>query len=759
MEFDQTIAGKNKSPATASSSSLRLTYTLTILVSACLLFLVQPLFAKMSLPLLGGTPAVWAIAMCFFQGVLLVGYAYAHLLRKFATPFQSVLVHSCVLFLAASMLPFTAPVSAEPINGLGAGLVLLGLYTKSIGFPFFALSATAPLLQSWFARTTHPQAANPYFLYAASNIGSMGALFLYPIGLEPFFGLSAQTNVWTICFSFLVVLITIAGHQHLHTMAPTQSVSSSTTVTESITAGRRIYWVVMASVPSALLVGWTNYLTSDITSAPFLWLPPLVMFLFTFVLEFRDNPPIPGKVLALAQGISLPVVLAFQYAITSANVLPVIVAGAISFFASALICHRQLYNSRPPASQLTEFYMLMSVGGVLGGLFVSIIAPVLFTTTIEYPLLLVAATLLRANPGDTNREFPANLRVIGETLVAFALIFVALKLALPHLLNNPLELAVLASIPFAFYRAKLVKNAVLAAVALPLLLGVGRLGEIATFRNYFGVLGVANSDDNVFRLLRHGTTLHGAQYLKDIQPSSTGTPVALTYYNREGGMARSLLAKQDVMQLQGKTANVGIVGLGSGAFACYRKQAEKWTYFEIDPEVVRVAKDPQYFTYLSKCGSDMKIVEGDARLTIQQQPKDIYDFLLIDAFSSDSIPAHLLTAEAVKIYSDHIKNDGIIVFHLSNRFMDLVPFVISTVDSTGLGFENRFIFDNVGSASMAKTSSVVVVISRDKQTLEVIDRELGRKIALKPDGTAPWTDDFTNAPAAIWRKFTNPSFH
>jgi SAM-dependent methyltransferase len=757
MSIDGSLNGQSNARGVISARWLQPVFTATLLFSACLLFIVQPLFARMSLPLLGGTPSVWAVAMCFFQAILLAGYGYAHALRKFLGPLQSLAIHTLVLFAAFSLLPFSAPVSASPINGQAAGITLAWLYFKAIGIPFFALSATAPLLQSWFGRTKHRHAASPYFLYAASNIGSIGALFAYPLLIEPFLSLNQQVQLWTFLFAVLIVAITMCGHLHMRHLAPAVAAEASAAEAEPITAGRRFYWVVMAFVPSALLVAWTNYLTGDIASAPFLWLPPLVMFLLTFVLEFRDRPVIPARLLTLAQALAVPATLLFQYGVPPGFTVLALAVSMLSFFASALICHRQLYNSRPSAANLTEFYVMMSVGGVLGGLFVSIVSPIVFSANIEYPLLLVAALVLRQKmqAAEDRIELPFNpifwLKIIGLAVIVYAL----LQTALPHLVRNPLEVAVLAMMPLGFLIARKWLPALACLVALPMLLNIGRTHEIVTVRNYFGVLGVQDSADGNLRWLRHGTTFHGAQLLSETRPDFDGVPYASAYYSPTGGMARALLAKQDLMALAGRKPAVGIVGLGSGAFSCYRRNGEAWTFFEIDPDVIRIARNPAYFTYLSKCGQTMRFVEGDARLMIQQEADGAFDFLLIDAFSSDSIPTHLLTVEAIQTYLRRMKPNGVLVIHLSNRFMDLPPFVAATATAADAGLGNRLIVDLSADASKGATPSSVMVLSRDAAALDVLDRELGRKTIVDHTLVKPWTDDFTNATAAILRNLTH----
>ncbi len=759
MSIDSSLSGQSDARGRISARWLEPAFTGTLLLSAGLLFIVQPLFARMSLPLLGGTPSVWAVAMCFFQAILLAGYGYAHALRKFFGPLQSVAIHTLVLFAAFSLLPFSAPISASPINGPAAGVTLAWLYFKAIGIPFFALSATAPLLQSWFGRTSHKQAASPYFLYAASNIGSIGALFAYPLLIEPFFSLNQQVQVWTFLFAVLIVVITICGHLHMRHLAPAAAAETSAEETQPITAGRRFYWVVMAFVPSALLVAWTNYLTGDITSAPFLWLPPLAMFLLTFVLEFRDRPVIPARVLVLAQALAVPGTLLFQFGVPPGFTVMALAVSALSFFASALICHRQLYNSRPSAANLTEFYVMMSLGGVLGGLFVSIVSPIVFSANIEYPLLLILAVVLRQKMSATEDriELPFNpgfwLKVIALAAVLYAL----LQAALPQLTRNPLEIAVLAIMPLGFLIARKWLPALACIMALPVLLNIGRAHEIVTVRNYFGVLGVQDSADGKLRWLRHGTTFHGAQLRSEARPDFDGVPFASAYYSPTGGMARALLAKQDMMALADQKPVVGVVGLGSGAFSCYRRSGEAWTFFEIDPDVIQIARNPDYFTYLSKCGQTMRFVKGDARLMIQREADGAFDYLLIDAFSSDSIPTHLLTVEAIETYLRRMKPNGVLVIHVSNRFMDLPPFVAATAWAADAKLGNRLIIDLSADASKGATPSSVMVLSRDASVLGMLDRELGQKTIVDHALVKPWTDDFTNATAAILRNLMTRS--
>ncbi len=719
------------------------------------MFLVQPLVAKLSMPLLGGTPAVWAIAMCFFQAMLLCGYGYAHLLRKITTPLQGLIIHSLLLF-AAVLLPIGKPETAVPITGVMAGVELFWIFIKVIGFPFFVLSATAPLLQSWFGRLNHPYADNPYFLYAASNIGSIGALLVYPTLIEPLLPVDQQVHWWSVMFSVLVVCILVCGHLHLLHAAPARPAATASAPVEAITAERRFFWVVMAFIPSALLVAWSNYLSADIASAPFLWLPPLILFLLTFILEFRERPPIPAKLLKAGQILFVPATLLFQFGLHMGNIVIVLAVTAISFFASALICHRQLYNARPSASHLTDFYMMMSLGGVLGGLFVSLVSPVIFSTYVEYPVLLMAGLLLRGplDPENARKTFPISPLFVGKLVTGAVAVFLLLSIIPWRIGGSPLEMAVLGLVPLGFFLVRQPKSAGFAVVVIAMLLNVGRIGEVASLRNYFGSLGVLNSPDGSARWLRHGTTLHGAELVTQIAPDFIGRPEPLTYYSPSGGLSKAVRVKQDLLRIKGRAGDYGIIGLGTGSMACLAQKGENWHFYEIDSDVVRVARNPAYFTFLSRCGENVTITEGDARLSIQSEPAGRFDYLLVDAFSSDSIPTHLLTAEAMSLYQRRLKPDGILVFHLSNRFMDLPPVVAATAKLALPGFQNRLIIDTAPSKP-GVSASVSMVLTPDLDALRLLDQSHPGAKAAATNNVVPWTDNFTNVTAAILRNYFN----
>ena len=727
-------------------------YVATMLLSACLLFLVQPMFARMALPLLGGTPAVWAIAMCFFQAMLLGGYAYAHVLKKYVSPRTAVALHVALMACAWLFLPVAIPPVDVPASGAGAGIWLVGLMARAIGFPFFMLSATAPLLQSWFARTSHQNSDNPYFLYSASNIGSIGALMLYPFIVEPLMGLHTQSLLWSIGYGILTIAIALCGLLMLGNFKPLVT-GWNIAPALAVPLSQKVWWVFMAFVPSALLVAWTNHITTDIASAPFLWLPPLVLFLLTFVLVFRDVALVSLKWARWLQLASLPVAFVVQFALPLNQAVWVMAIGAVSFFSTALICHRQLYESRPDAAKLTEFYMLMSFGGVLGGLFVSLVAPLVFTSVAEYPILLILGVAAQIELfGDEN------IRGQLRSPVLILAVFTGLLIVIGHTAANgsssffstqAVEMAFLGAAAFLFIRSK---HAMLAVLAMVTLFGVKFLSPVqerVAYRSYFGVLSVADSTlDGPYRVLTHGTTMHGAQRLDEVASGFKGRPHALTYYSPEGGMARALLGTQARLQ----NGVYRIVGLGTGSLACYSRPGEDWAYYEIDRDVIKVARDPNQFTFLPNCVPDMKMIEGDARITLAHGPAEKADYFLVDAFSSDSIPIHLITTEAMKLYFSHLKDDGVLVMHVTNRYMDLVPVVAANLAAIDPAIHGRVVDFVPGKIDVSAMHSIAIVMSKNADALAALDKAGGTSPLTAQAQIDPWTDDFSNVFSAILRR-------
>ena len=742
----------------------------TLFLSAVLLFSVQPIFAKIVLPTLGGSPSVWAVSMCFFQAVLLAGYCYAYALNRYMPLQYAPLAHVVMLAVAFLALPFGLPEGVAPPAG-DAYFWLIGVLTVGVGLPFFAVSANAPLLQAWFARTKHPHAKDPYFLYGASNLGSLLALLSYPIIIEPLLGLKSQALTWTGGFLLLALSVALCGlllwakssltndHDDVTATAVTSDASQEASAAPSWLA--RISWIGLAFVPSGLLVAYTSYLATDIASAPFIWVIPLATFLATFVFIFRDTPIIPRHWLLRSQ----PLIIAFLLLdIAAPGILPgwfATLLGFFAFFVTTMVAHTVLYEKRPGSENLTEFYMWMSLGGVLGGVFAAIITPQIFNTIFEFPLLLLAGMLcrprvleqLRSKLTMASKEYwrqPAmffGLLVVTAMLFwvellssnQSAIIFTILVTACAYLLLSSREDA-----PHEFaYVAILVSGIFL----LPTHLSLGH-----SERSFYGVHKVLTTPDGAMRVLLHGTTIHGALRIKTDDGKPIAFPRPATYYHDEGLMARGLVAVRKNLEALGRTPMIGVVGVGAGSLVCYAKANEKWRLYEIDPLVVKLATDPKHFTFFSKCHPKPDFVLGDARLTLAKEPKAKFDYLVIDAFSSDAVPVHLITREAFAMYLDKVANDGVVALHISNRHMDLNSVASATARSipgvhTALGINIQD-----GSKGLDRTSSKVMFLSRSKSSLKGLLLQDDVEVAPKTS-TAPWTDDYSNIIAAIWRKW------
>lgn len=726
-------------------------YAATIGLSAFLLFAVQPLFARLVLPKLGGAPAVWAVSMCFFQAVLLAGYCYAHLLNRFLTPPRAVLVHLGVLAIAFAALPVALPAAAAAPPEGSAYLWLIGILAAGVGLPFFAISANAPLLQSWFGRTGHPHAKDPYFLYGASNLGSLAALLLYPVLAEPLFGLAMQATLWT--GGFLMLATAILGCGALMLTRGMEDVSAHARAAEHANGEapalqQRLRWIALSFVPSGLLVAFTTHLTTDIASAPFLWVVPLALFLATFIVVFRDPPLVPVRALSMA----LPFIaaVAFLNLLIGRALLPFWAAGLVgfvTFLAISLACHRALYEQRPAAGRLTEFYLLMSLGGVLGGIFSAILAPHLFTSIFEFPLLIAAGLFVQPRLMSLRRWQRQGKLVAGIAAAGLAVLLAADVLVAQgvfpsgRMISFFVMLLALAGITLVRRRPLLQAALLLVMMAATVLPSDGG-GVRHAERNFFGVLRVEDSATGDMRILMHGTTIHGAQRLLDDTGHPVTTPVPAIYYNPTGPMARSLALVEGPRR-------VGIVGLGAGSMACYAKASDTWRLFEIDPAVVTIARDPAHFTFLSRCLPQAPVIVGDARLTLASEPAQGFDFLLIDAFSSDSIPVHLMTTEALQLYMSKLAPGGVLALHITNRHLDLAPVLAASAASLP-GVEGVLVRNRQDTPTLDVAGSVVVMLTRNPAALK---RALAwpDAVPLAASGVAAWTDDYADILSALRR--------
>jgi hypothetical protein len=680
-------------------------FAATLFLSAGLMFLVEPMVAKMVLPRLGGSPAVWSTCLVFFQTVLLLGYSYAHALARLSSRLAQILVHvGLVLPLAALALPLDLGAGA-PMPGDSPVVWLLIRLVLTAGPPVFAISATAPLLQSWFAKLDHEAARDPYFLYAGSNAGSLLALLAYPLLVEPWLTLDRQAALWSWGFAVLVLGIAscaaaLACHgRPCADAVPRQVLAPSNT-------RERLVWTALAFVPSSLLLGVTTHITMDVAAAPLLWVVPLMLYLLTFVLTFARHPPLRHASMVRV----LPLILIVLVVLAAPGLPPVLTLPLMlalhlgCFFTSCMVCHGELARLRPPAERLTEFYLFLSIGGVLGGAFNALLAPLFFSGIWEYPLALVAVCLLRpVTTADVRRGLAWDI-VLPLVLLCLVLL-IRQSLAggshLPALMTVfgvmlAFIVPALALLNFSPRRWRFALG-ISALLLVPVAVGSGN--TIDTDRSFFGVYRVSAIDDGRAHMLMSGTTLHGAESLL---PGEETLP--LTYYSHEGAFGRFFAALNPA-----NIRHVAIIGLGTGALACYAQPNQEWTFYEIDPLVERIARDPRYFHFLANCGNRPNVVLGDARLTIASAPDGTYDVLVIDAFSSDSIPMHLLTREALGLYLRKLAPGGALLFHISSRTLDLRS-VIGAL-ATDAGIPARMLLDRPPQGTLLWRRSPTLVVA------------------------------------------------
>lgn len=730
-------------------------FAATLFVSALLLFSVQPMFTKMVLPLLGGSPAVWSVAMVFFQASLLAGYAYAHGLTRWLAPPRALAVHLAVMAAAVATLPLAVA------SGFGrppvefAALWLMVLFAASIGLPFFAVAANAPMLQAWFGRTGHAQAGDPYFLYGASNLGSFAALIAYPLVIEPFLPLRAQSYLWSSGFLLLLAMVAVCGAIMLRTLPATPATGAAVRRQgATITWAARLAWIGLAFVPSALLVAVTSHISTDIAAAPFLWVVPLALFLLTFVLTFRAGGERLHDALVRVQPyVVAPLVIGLMWGARAYWVVAILLDLAF-FFIAAMICHRELYRRRPEVHGLTAFYMWVSVGGVAGGIACGLIAPAVFPDVWEYAILIVVALLCRPGALADLRPWLRGAAVFAAVLVLTLIPHVVFGLTIP-IDAKPLWMAALVGVALVIMlQARHAARLVLLTALVLIVTATYEPGLVmrATERSFFGVHKVVESEDGRFRMLYHGTTSHGAQRLRDDtgQPVS-GPPEPLTYYYFGGPLSQAIQAAR-AGSADGRLGRVALVGLGTGSLACHARVGERWSYFEIDPVVARIARDPARFRFLADCAPGIDVVLGDARLTLAESA-ETFDLIVLDAFSSDVVPVHLLTTEALGIYLGRLNPGGVIVMHISNRFMELSGVVAAAAAAHGLVayVKADTAVTEADYRQRMYASSLVAVVARRDAHLAALDGSSGWT-KRSADGTvAPWRDDYANILAAIWR--------
>jgi len=697
---------------------------------------------KLVLPLLGGAASVWTTCVLFFQTMLLAGYLYAHVLGKLSNLRNQIFVHLVLMTTAFLFLPIRFGSGALPEAGADPAVWQLLQLVRYVAVPFFVISTTAPLLQSWFARTQDPAARDPYFLYAASNVGSLLALMLYPFVFEPAFGVAIQSGWWTVGYGLLLLLFLLLASRFR--VAPMQPAATEEILAP--TAQRRAFWVASSFVPSALMLAVTTHVQVNLASVPFLWTLPLAVYLVTFILAFARRMRVSAK------GISrvAPYLLVLLFPIFAAGpvmkttlYLGLLAAHLVLLFVGALLCHAALAESRPQPARLTEYYAWIAIGGVLGGLFAAVLAPMFFSTVLEYPLLAAALAFFRTRQ-DTRRTHWDWLYPCLLLLAMFPLWLLTRWMGFEikqEYVGPVLGNLALVVIVFVFRRSRWLFAGGLATLIVTYALFVAPSFERGTrlyvARDFFGVKKVIfDADDNARKLL-HGDTMHG---LEGLDPARTGKP--LSYYFPDGPLGNVMEMMQDR-----PSQHIGVVGLGSGTIAAYARPNRHITFFEIDPQVEFIAR--RFFTYLPRCDDRCDVVIGDGRRSLQRSPDHEFDLLVLDAFNSDSIPAHLISREALAIYQTKLKPNGAILIHVSNRYLKIQELVSALVTDAKLPSLVRS--DDDDSAS-GKARSTYIVAALNADSIASLEEKWNWVSVLRPDGFAPWTDDYSNLLGILrWR--------
>jgi hypothetical protein len=677
-----------------------LLYALTILVSAFLLFQVQPVIAKIILPWFGGSAAVWTTCLLFFQMVLLLGYLYAHAVVRYLKPRVQMVVHTCLLLVSAAALPIYPSLAWKPAGTEEPTLAILRLLAISVGLPYFLLSTTGPLLQAWYARRF--KGAMPYRLYALSNAGSMFALISYPVLFEPVFGTHQQAIMWSIAYGLFILLCAFTAVRS----GNAEIVQHEEEVGDAHRPGLRQYvlWLALPACASVLLLAVTNHLSQNVAAIPFLWVLPLSIYLLTFILCFegsgwyRRNPYLQILAVALA-------CMAYADGVDSSGNVPIKVLVPLftmGLFTCCMVCHGELARLKPHPRYLTHFYLMISAGGAIGGLLVGLIAPHIFPALYELQIGLAACALLTLIVLSGDPEFSwfsqlqkpgmlvaAAIFISGAGAAAYAMRGQLISMATPivHRFSKDADpgqnevacaaMAIVAILVVLAVRAGRVRRqwAAMAVEAVGLVL-IGYLSfqvrqltadYLVTVRNFYGALKVRDSgtpaEFDATRTLTHGTINHGEQFLN---PARRDLPT--TYYGPNTGIGLAIREKG-----RSNAIRVGVIGLGTGTLAAYGRQGDYFRFYEINPLVLQIARTQ--FTFLNDCRAKLDVAMGDARLSLEREPDEHFDVLAVDAFSSDSIPVHLLTREAMRIYFRHLNPNGVLAVHISNRYLDLQPVV------------------------------------------------------------------------------------
>lgn len=667
---------------------LSLHYGLTIFLSAFLLFQVQPLIGKMILPWFGGSASVWTTCMLFFQATLLFGYVYSHWIVKALSPFKQSVLHIVLLLISLSLLPLSASELWKPSGSEDPTLQILGLLFASIGLPYFVLSTTGPLIQAWFARER--TGGVPYRLFALSNFGSMLALLAYPIAFEPVLPTKWQSYSWSALYVLFVTACGILAWRNRNSQPLVETETEPSTPPK---ASQLLTWILLAACPSILMVADTSFLTENIAPIPMIWVAPLALYLLSFIICFESSGWYQRKIFLPLFVVSL-FVLSYLPTL-GMNALPVLVSMGINlfaFFIVCMVCHGELATQQPNARYLTTYYLMLAVGGVMGGFFVGIIAPSWFTENYELSIGIVLSGIVVAAVFFSKTAFKSTS---WKTVSALGVVGFLVMISVIRVNDHRIE----------------------------------STGIELSHRNFYGTLKVYADERSGYKTMQHGQISHGSQFL---DPKRALEPT--TYYVRESGVGKSILIKAN----SAEPIKVGVVGLGVGTLAGYGRAGDTYRFYEINPEVIEVAK--KNFTFLSKSPATMEYVLGDARLQLEQEPTQKFDVLVIDAFSGDSVPIHLLTKEAFAQYFRHLKKDGVLALHITNRFLNLSPVVKTAADAFDqdikvISFEAAG--DKVG------FRSEWALISKDKAFFEDT-RMADAKTIAPPKDFKLWKDDYSS---------------
>lgn len=724
-------------------------FGILLFLSAFLLFFIQPLVSRLILPVLGGSPSVWNTSMLFFQTLLLGGYLWAHIMIRYMPVWAPPLIQTVIAVVTAFLVNYEISLVFDPANDSAIWWQFKTLFLM-IGLPYFALATNSPLYQAIYKDfNTSKSKKTPYALYSLSNVGSFIALLGYPFVVEPLLTVGTQTTLWHYGYIVLSLIIAISGilcfmlclKGKVATKRPVTKTKSSTKVSTKVSASTIGLWCLLAFVPSSLMLSVTSYVTTDVASTPLLWIIPLAFYLASFIMAFAEPP------LWLARNNMRLNIITFLFVAVILNLSVIgihfftwleMTLHYVAFLFAATLCHSKLYSLKPPAEHLTLFYLILSIGGCLGGVFNVLIAPHLFVIPVEYILSIVLLVSVFARYPE-----PFDRKMSLSTDVPVVLFISCIYIYLNFIAESDMSIRIFSSIALilvmACYcdtkRAFLIFSALCCITYTYNKLETG--GDVIHLsRNSFGSLMIKNSPEQDRRLLSHGTTIHGVQAL----PLSDN-PAPTAYFNRQGPLGDIF----SVFDKRQGTQNIAGLGLGIGTIACYKKENRTFRFFEINPTVIDIARNPDYFTYLSSCAPDAAIIIGDARLSMIEEQKigNNYDLIVVDTFSSDSIPVHLITKEALNVYTQTLKQDGIITFHISNRYFDLKSVV------AGLAKNENFFYamkhDDKGTNDSFYLKSTYVALSKDKKVIDDLIRSNEGWEIFEDEKELPlWTDDYVN---------------